>query len=137
MTNRHAGNACSMEIRRYGSLDLSITEKAMTCCQNTMPQFLIPTQYHFCFCLWPQLANDLWYCWAHVSFISHMFHVLKNIKSLMGLGQGFQAEFGNFRYIEFQVMNAIPLYTNRLPADMDTNSRSYLKENSIRISNVC
>lgn len=55
----------------------------------------------------------------------------------MGLGQGFQAELGYFRYIGFQVMNAMPLYANRLPADMDTNSRSYLKENSISISNVC
>lgn len=55
----------------------------------------------------------------------------------MGLGQGFQAEFGDFRYIVFQDMNAISLYANRLPADIDTNSRSYLKYNSIRIFNVC
>ena len=45
----------------------------------------------------------------------------------MGLGQGVQAEFGDFRYIVFQDMNAIPLHANRLPADMDTSSRSYLK----------
>lgn len=51
----------------------------------------------------------------------------KNIKNLMGLGQEVQAEFGDFRYIVFQDMNAIPLHANRLPADMDTNSRSYLK----------